>query len=342
MEAVATETATPATTTETTTAAPATQETSTSSSTGQRPTSMRAAFGQVAAAQTTPTQTTETAATVPPVEQTPDGAMNPKAGEPPQEKWPQILENARKKERESVEKELGWARSFKQEDLQEWAGYASHMSRDPVGFLQWYQSQLEAHPTYGQQLRSHAARTLAAGRGAAQPVDLTPDLVVDAGDGRQISTFSADRVQQIVQHAVQQAIAKEVHPLKEESQQRRAAQEAADYKQRLDAETDATMVEVNDILGITDVKSEDANRLFAALNQLMEQDKSLTAERAARRIYKSHVQPGLDAKADAKALDKLKQKAAGNTASGTTAAVTPKKPTNRAELAAYMRSLDRG
>lgn len=343
MEAVA-ESPTPVTTTtDVSSAAPATQETSVpSSTTSQRPRSFTEAFEQVAAAQEKTAPPTEPAATAPGATPKPDGG-NPKdstgqaKGAPPEDKWPVILENARAKERERIESEIGWARHVPRETLQEFAGIAQRMTRDPIAFLQEFTAELQAHPTYGPQLRSYAGRTLASGRG--QPaVDLTPDLVVDDGNGRQIQTFSADRVQQIVQHAVDHAIAKEVIPLKTESKQRKDAADAAALKQSIYSAADATMVDIHDILEISDPKAETSQKLFGAVNELMARDPTLTPEKAARQVWKTHIRPTLESQASKKTLDQLQQKAAGNTANGLSATATPKRPTNAKELAAWMRA----
>lgn len=335
-------TSTPATTTtDVATAAPATQETSSqSSTTGQRPTSMRAAFEQVAAAQDTPAVQPEAATTQPTAEATPDGATSPqgKQGPIPFDVHKTALENARVKEREAIERDLGWARQVPKEAIQQWSSIAQKMTSDPIAFLNEFTQELHAHPTFGPQLRTHAAKTLAAGRGQAA-VDLNPDLVVDDGQGKQIATFSADRVKAIVDHAVQQAIAKEVQPLKSESEQRAAQAKAAESTRLANEKADSTMADIADILEITSPETPESQKLYGAVWQLMEQDKSLSAEKAARQVWKTHIRPTIESKGQAKALEQLKTKAAGNTANGTGAAATPKRPTNRRELAAYLAAL---
>jgi hypothetical protein len=351
MDTAVAEPSTPvATTTETTSAAPAISAPSTSATTSERPKSFAEALERTATVQEPKSPAQPEAATTAQADATVPNSINPKAEvkAPPQDKWPQILENARVKARDEVERELGWARGVPKETMQEWAGIAQRMSQDPIAFLSEFTSELHSHPTYGPQLRSHAARTLATGRGQAQ-VDLSPDLIVDDGNGREIQTFSADRVQAIVQHAVQQAIAKEVQPLKSESEQRRAQAQKAEATKALHAKADDAIASVTDILEITDkMPATDRDRLLAATNELVEKDPNWRTdpvramEKAARLVWRTHVLPTIEARGEAKALDKLKQKAAGNTASGTGAGATPKRPTNAKELAAYMRAREGG
>ena len=340
-----TESATPVTTSsESTSAAPATQETSAPVKTSERPKSFAEALERTATVPEKPAAAPPDAATTVQADAKPQDSVNPKAenkGPIPFDVHHKALENARVKEREAIERDIGWARQVPREAIQEWSGIANRMASDPIGFLQSFTEELHAHPTYGPQLRSHAARTLASGRGQSQ-VDMSPDLVVDDGQGKQIATFSADRVKAIVDHAVQRAIAKEVQPLKSESEQRAAQAKAAEYTRVANERADSTMSDIVDILEVSDPKADASQKLFAAVADLMDQDASMTPEKAARQVWKTHVRPSIETQGEIKALDKLKQKAAGNTAAPTGAGTSQKRPTNAKELAAYMRAREAG
>lgn len=140
-------------------------------------------------------------------------------------------------ERDTAQKALkdweqyAWAKTVKREDLDAFAA----LNREPVQFAIDLIERFKAHPTYGPQLRSHAARTLA---NRAARVDVNPDLVVRDDAGREIATYSADRVKQIVAQAVQDAIGKEVQPLKQDHAQRQAQAKAAETRERIDKAVD--------------------------------------------------------------------------------------------------------
>lgn len=338
MEA-ALDTSTPVTTSETTTATPATQETSAQSPTSERPTTVQQLSqfmerqDQAGAADPTPPAAkTETAAIVPPAETKPDGAINPSEpkGPIPFEVHKTALDNARTKAVADFRQTAG---------IDDAVRMSQRINTDAPGFWRDYTTELLAHPTHGPAVRSDLARMFGGLRNPSQApaVDLSPDVQITDAEGKVVgATFSADRVSAIVAKAVQDAIAKEVAPLKQESAKARAEREAADFSTKAAAHADSTLVDVLDILEISDATSADAKKLLAAVNALMAQDARLPPEKAARQVFKTHVRPTLEGKAQQATLDKLQQKAAGNTASSGGAGTPPKRPTNPKELAKWM------
>ena len=215
---------------------------------------------------------------------------------------------------------LSWAKQVPRETLQEWTGIANRMATDPIGFLNELQTQIAAHPVFGPQLRSHAARTLASGR--EKPVDLSPDLVVDAGDGRQIQTFSADRVQAIVQHAISEALGREVGPLKQDLQSRTDQARAADAQRQIQAKADATFDRVSKLTLYKEHEAEIATA-FEGMPADLEPGEALWM------AYHQVVGPKLEAHAQAKQLESLKTKAAASTVNpAAPTASTTKRPTS--------------
>lgn len=339
MEATATptESTTPVSTPETSPAAPATSAPSPAPTTSQRPTSMLDALEKEAAkhdaAQTPPVAATTVQPSAPPVP-----AITP-AREPgpiPFKDHKTALDNARAKAVAEWRQQYGWAEQFPQEKLQRFTQIADRINTDPIGHIADLIAELQGHQTYGPQLRSQAARLLAGARGTPA-IDLSPDVQVVNEHGQVTGqTYSADRVKAIVEHAVQDAIGKEIAPLKQESAQRQQERQVQQHRaqavqtaKQIEATADSQIAEVRDILDGNDT-------LFPEVQKLMAQYPKFSPHAAALAVRKTHILPTLKDKAQADALDTMKKKAAGNTANGASAAGTPVKPRTREELRAWM------
>lgn len=288
---------------------------------GQRPT-----FDQVFAADAAPSTpesqpAAESATTQPGETTTTESATHPSTQGPPPDKWPAILDNARVKAKADAQAEFdrdfGWARQVPRETIQEWSGIANLMASDPPAFLDKFFSEAATHPTHGAAVRSWAARTLASR--APKAVDLSPDVTVQDDQGREVArTFSADRVQAIVQHAVHEAIGKEITPLKQESDERKAAQakqaqeqRATETRQRLEAQADGILADLAAILEITaDTPPDQAKALYDELDAALAADAALTPHKAAMHLRQTRITPALQGKAQQQVLDDLNKKAA--------------------------------
>src|SRR6185369_16249333 len=83
-----------------------------------------------------PTDNAGAATTAPPVEtQTPEGQPQ-QAGEPPKERWADILSNARTKAAEEALAPYAWAKQIPQQEFQQIQNLARTLSADPVAGLQ--------------------------------------------------------------------------------------------------------------------------------------------------------------------------------------------------------------
>lgn len=342
METVAaptTESTTPVTTTETI-AAPATSAPSSPESTSQRPTSMRDALEQVAAASPSDPPALGSAAAIaqPGDPMTAANTPAPK-GEPPQEKWPQILDNARAKATQDAQakfdQDYGWAKTIDRQALTQWTQTAQRMSTDPIGFMSEFVRELEAHPTYGPQLRSHAGKMLASGRGQAEQ-EPQPDVQIVNEHGQVTGmTFSAKaQAEREAWHGrkLLAQVQQELQPIKAERERQQATAQAAEVSRQAHAAADTVMGRVDAIL--------DGDKgMYAHMDALMAANPRMDAIDAALQVRKTHIAPTLEAKATQRALDLNKQKAAGNTANGNGVAATPKRPTTRQELAAHLAAL---
>lgn len=329
---------TPVSTTETTTAAPATTETTSASSTSQRPTNVRelAAFMEKSATTTTdPAASLETAATGQAAPTDLTGATAMTKGVPPEKAWPGILENARAKSAtEAVAKyreQYGWAEQVPQAQLQEFSALASRMSTDPVGFATAFMQELQQHPTYGPQLRSHAGRMLAT-RTAATDAEPKPDRQIVDDAGRVIGQTYADGG---AAHAawLKRQIQAEFAPLKAERDQRIATEQAAHVRQQVEAKADGVMAELDDILDGAVTQKNGA--LLKEVEQVMAAHPEWSAHKAALQVRKDRIVPTLQQKAQQQVVATFNNKAAGNTANGSGSA-TPTRPRNATELAAWM------
>jgi hypothetical protein len=98
-------------------------------------------------------------------------------GEPPKERWPDILNNAREKEREAVLQHVV-------QQYGEPLRVIEALRANPVETLGQLWEELSADPRYAQQMRSLSARNLRSGRQApAQAEHEEPQPDLDAGNG---------------------------------------------------------------------------------------------------------------------------------------------------------------
>jgi hypothetical protein len=324
----------PASAASTPSAAAATPETSTPST---KPTSFLDAFERLAAAE--PPDPAAAASTDPAT--TPPAATDPaKQGPVPLVVHQQALNNARAKEREAVtaefDRQYGWAKKVDQATLTEMAGIANQLQTDPWGHIRTLIGELSAHPTHGPQTRTEIARMLAGFRTPA-PVSDDPDVqIVDAAGQVTGGTYSAEKVRAIVAAAVQDALGKEVAPLKEDFTRRQAERQqqvrehqAKQQQIAIEAKADTVLAEMTEIL-------DGDKALYAEADALWAQHPDWTAHRVALAVRKTHIAPRLQGQATSSAIAAMKAKAAGNTAAGSASSALPARPTTVKELAAWM------
>lgn len=188
-----------------------------------------------------PSTSAPVAAIAPPSEDDPEISTETAGitGGIPPERHKAILENTRAKAREEAlaewRQQYGWAEQVPREQLENWSQTAQQMAADPVGFLQRFQAELQNHPTYGPQLRSHAARTLGS-RQAVQDDDAEPQPDLETEDGR-YKTYSGEQLakreawlKRQWMSEVQQELAplKQSHAEVQEARQRELIEHASD------------------------------------------------------------------------------------------------------------------
>lgn len=268
------------------------------------------------AATTAPSATTGTpdAVTTTPAPQT-----TPQ-GEPPKERWESILQNAREKSKAEVEQQYGWAKQIadagvKPEQVHEMFSWYQQAGSDPVGFAQTLVTELLADARFAPQMRSHAARIL--GTRPSQPqvaeaATLEPDIPVADESGRVVArTYSAERVKQIVADAVQEALAREVEPIKRDYEVTRRERE----QQRISAEVNALagkeLSKAEKLPHFKDYQTQ-ITEVYGAHPEYSLQDAYLD-------VLQTTILPKLTQQQQSKVLDDLKSKAAA-------AALNPAQP----------------
>lgn len=238
----------------------------------------------------------------------PSGVSAPEAPAPgpiPYERHKTILDGAYKERDDfkSRAERLAWAERYDPavNDV------LTLMQSDPVAFYQRLGEELAASPQYQQALRTHAARTLAAGRGAQTDADIEAALAAENGEG----VYSAKQVQQLLQRQqqqIEQLLGERLKPVEEIRQERAIAQ-----LQETAREQAAQMLSwASQQPGFTEHK--------AAIKAAMVADPGLTLERA----YIQIVVPSLSQTERAKVVAGLHAKTqAGTTAPNTASTSTP-------------------
>ena len=262
-------------------------------------------------------------AIVPPATETPTAQpSSDERGPLPFERHKAILDGAYK-ERDQYKSQLDgwkdyeWVRGIPPTEFREAVTKVQRAASDPVGFFQDLYADLANHPTHAQQLRSVAAKMLGSGR-TSKEADLSPDVEITDGQGQVVGrTFSAERVQALMQRAVQDALTKEVGPIKSEFEQRRAKQQADEAHARQNAEVDRLEASIKKLVG-------DDEESLRKVGELLAQNPTLDPYDAAVEVFNSHVRPKLTTQAKSDELDSLKRKAAASGINPATAVVAQK------------------
>lgn len=231
----------------TSTAAPATSAPSTPIRPDQRPTFEQAfARDAVAPAPVVPVEGAPVA-TAP--GETP--AVEAPKGPIPFDVHKTALDNARKKEAERLTAEFqsqyGWAQQLDRPSVEAAMSLGQRYQSDKPGFIREVLAEALQDATLAPLIRSEAARALSSGRGqpAAQEPDLSPDIPVMDANGQIVAqTFSAQKVQQIVERAIAQA----VKPLQQDFQTRQQREQAAKQEQEISTAATDIYTEALDVL----------------------------------------------------------------------------------------------
>lgn len=261
------------------------------------------------------------AATAPPA--SPESGEVPPQGVPPEQRWPDILANARTKARQEAIAELqqqyGWAEAIDPAEGQQLQRWAQAYRADP---LKWFadtaQELKQAFPHLAANLHSEAARILAGAKGGGAPADFEPDIPVVDEQGRVVNhAYSADRMRAIVKHELALALG----PVQQRFQQQDAEAEHTAALQQVNAEADRIFSTVSKLPHFAEHQ--------AAIAEAMGRLTDVSPNEAALLAYVNVVLPNLSKAEQAKTLTDLKTKAAAATLNPSSAVVaSTHKPTS--------------
>jgi Fe-S cluster biosynthesis and repair protein YggX len=276
--------------------------------------------------ESTPPASASADATVPPAADASTEDTTPGAGEPPRERWNDILANARAKAAEEAIAPLSWAKQVSQQEYQQVAELAKRASADPIGYLQDFIKELQGSPEHAAQLRSLAARALA--QRQAQPTESQePEFMLPQPDGSiafDPAGFASWKQWQQKQLLAQ--VQERLQPYQQTHEQLQAERAAAKEHHESQQFASTVTADVKTWPGVT----EDAMKAMA---DVIRTDPKLPAkptyadlDAATNRAYRAVVAPTLTQKAQAKLLDNLQQKATASTSvnPGSAAAGSPR------------------
>ncbi|HMJ58299.1 MAG TPA: hypothetical protein VK467_04135 [Gemmatimonadales bacterium] len=238
------------------------------------------------------------------------GEVTSTPGAPPEQRWPSILENARREAAAKAEeawKPYEWAKQVPQQQFDEMVGWYQRANADPVQFAQELIQSLQQHPVHGQALRSLAARALSSGRGQAE--EPQPDLPLELADGRVVPVYSAAQQakrEAWLQQRAEQAFEAKLQPFRE-------MQSQAEERARGEAATQfATTLtgSLTKLPGFTEHKAEIAQWIAKAR---LESDHPAEVRAAALEAYTAIVVPKLSSTVRQGVLTDLHHKAGAST-----------------------------
>lgn len=278
-------------------------------------------------------------------------------GEPPQERWPTILENARKEAAaQSLKQALG---NLTAEQARELAPWYQRAQADPEGF---HINGVLEHPDpmamldklvtairqkHGPEtIASYAARKLAESRGTQEPEFLIPQA--DGSIGFDKDAFGRWKQWQAQQVAGE--LRKEIAPLKADADARKAETQRVATEAKLDHWYRSTLSEAQSWEGMrtADGKPSELSQAVGAELQRdpVWNDPNATLQDNQMALYRAYIKvasPRQRQQGSAALLTSLKQKAVAQTESPSSAAASPgARPKNPAELARYMEKVAAG
>lgn len=234
--------------------------------------------------------------------------------EPPQERWPAVLENARTKARAEAEaqfeREYGWAKQIDRSQLQEWAQVASQMASDPVGFVQRMIGDLQQHPHYSQQLRSHAARVLSQRGGEEAEPDGDIDVLDEHGRPTGTKTYSSSQLAKWRDWNNRQVLSQvdeRFAPLKQHMQSEQQRAQEAETQRVVGEYAQKTVEDAKSWYGFNEYKPQ--------IKAAMEADPNLSLDQAWRSVLHTQILPRMSQTARSQVLADINAKATATTVS---------------------------
>lgn len=289
--------------------------TSVSTSAGSSP-APSTATTSTSSGSTTPASATATPQTTPGAATT---TTTGQAGDPPQERWPDILNNARTKTRGEVEAE------YRQK-----YGWADQFHSDPLPFVETWMDQLAENPQLSPRILAKAARMLQSRRGS-QPAQVleepAPNVPIVDGSGN-ITGYTYDakglKAWREWNKAQDKAEADQrFAPL--EKRQQEADQQA--FVQQIQQQADQSARTTLDTLRTNPYFKENESKVRAALDAHKEWGDNVHA--AFNYVLVTDILPNASATAQRKVVEQLQQKAG---ASGVNPGGSSSGPMTRADF----------
>ena len=163
------------------------------------------------------------------------------AAEPPQEKWPTILENARTKAVTETETKYAWAKDIPEPHRQTVGQFYQLLDKSPVDAIDLLFQQAAASPEHSQRLRSWIGRTLGGKTARTDaPANTNADAMPEPDFEDQTTGakfYSAERLAQrdaMLERRITAQLEKKYGPLENDFRTRQ--QQAADAKVKADAD----------------------------------------------------------------------------------------------------------
>lgn len=257
------------------------------------------------------------------VEPTPvDVSAEKKPGEPPQERWPAILENARKKANEEA------LTQFQQQyggDVQ----FSQRFKSDPIGTITQLVGELQQHPEYGPQLRSHAAKVLGQRAPKVEP-EPQPDLVGRDANGQEVTFYSAEqnrKWQQWQSNQMRQQLTQEFAPVMEVARERQQEREKREYVAQATEAYRPAVEEVMEMPGFKEHRAEIVDRQKQLFDEAVKAgQKNIDPMRYVLRAYREIVPAKLQQQQQQQLATSALAKAAGRDANPASVVASPPSP----------------
>lgn len=256
----------------------------------------------------------------------------PAKGEPPQERWPTILENARKKAAADAEKQwkerFGWAESLDPSELQAAREWYARANQDPVSFVTDLYQRVQNHPQYGPQLKSQAARIL--GQRGNVPVQASdqmpePDIPTSESNGRPV-VYSAEQLAKRLaweRSQMKAELLKELEPDLQETRVSRQEREFRQMAQQADDYARTTLTGLTDKPGFKEHSAE-IKEAYAAMPLTDGRTEGEKLRDAYLQVMATKVIPSLSQNARQQVVNDINRKVGASTINPAQANTTPK------------------
>lgn len=231
-----------------------------------------------------------------------------------------------KQQLEEYQQKHGWAAQVNPEEFRQIQDWSTSYREDPIRWFSNTISELrQQYPHLAPALTSEAARILAGSRSFEPEPDIEPDIPVLDANGQQVSqAFSADKVKQLIQRAVQEA----VNPVKQSLSDREAREEAMRETYEANSTADRLFAQAQTWHGFTDHK--------ASVLKAMQSHEDWSIHDAYLHVLHTEIFPKLDQASQGKLLTHLQTQANGATVHPGAAATAAKpKFKNYGEAMAY-------